>query len=158
MKKLATMFILSSVIILSGCGNESESDQLTNLLSEESVIVTPSRPADLNGIISITEGNKIIVKNEVGKEILSEEEQAQKKDERQNMTQEERQALRAEEKEEIETVDVTIEIPVGTLIIKGSGDGSGDVIKTSFEELKKGIYISIWKNGDSIEAIKIKGI
>ncbi len=151
-------FVLSSIIIFSGCGEKSESDQLTDLLSEESEVVTPSRPADLNGIISLTDGNKIVIKNEIGLDILSEEEQAEKKEERQNMTQEERQALKTEEKENIQTKDISMEIPVGTLIIKGTGDGSGNVMKASFEELKKGAYISVWKSGDNIETIKIKGI
>lgn len=160
MKKIFVFpVVLLMAVVISGCeGGESESEQLSSILNEEESLSSPARPANLNGIISMVEGNKIIIKNEVGKEILSEEEQAAKKAERQNMTQEERQALRAEEKAEVDTEDVSLEIPVGTLIIKGSGDGSGNVIRASFDELKKGSYISIWKSGDSIEAVKIKGM
>lgn len=158
-KFFSGIIIALSFIVISGCGNDqSESEQLSDILNETETISTPSRPADLNGIISVAEGNKITIKNEVGKEILSEEEQVEQKAERQAMTQEERQALRTEEKAEIDTEDVSLEIPVGTLIIKGSGDGSGDVIRATFEELKKGSYISVWKNDDVMEVVKIKGI
>ena len=66
--------------------------------------------------------------------------------------------MRVQEQEVVETQDVSLEIPVGTMISKGTGDGSGDSINAEYEELKKGSYISIWMNGDSIESIKIKGL
>ena len=162
MKKILIIpLFLGITFLVSGCGNtqpEDELKQLTSLTDEKEGLATPSRPAEINGIVSLMDGNKLILKNEVGREILSEEEQVEKSAERQSMTQEERQALRTEEKEAVETEDLTLVIPVGTLVLKGLGDGGGGLQKTEFSELKKGAYISIWRNGDNIEVIKIKGL
>lgn len=162
MKKNITLgLILAGVAVLSGCSASPESkeqDQLSAIVSKEENLTTPSRAAEINGVISSMEGNNIIVKNEVGKEILSEEEAAKKKAERQKMTQEERQALRAQEIANAKTEDVTLTVPVGITILKGTADGSGNSVKASYEDLKKGAYVSIWKQGGSIEVIKIKGL
>jgi len=151
---------LTGVMFLSGCGADQakrESAQLSALLAEDST-ATPAHPAEINGTIVSLEGNKIVVKNEVGKEVLSEEEREKKKEERQSMTQEERQASRAQEAESIEVEEVALEIPVGTMILKGSGNGEGGVVKAGLEDLQKGTYVSIWKTNENIEAIKIKGL
>lgn len=161
MKKIAGIFVsIIGVVMLAGCGASpanNDSDKLAEILSE-SVVTVPGRPAEVNGIISSMEGNQIIVKNEIGKEILSEEEAAAKKAERQKMTQEERQAIMAQERANTQTEDLSLEIPVGVTILKGTGDGSGNSINAVFEDLKKGVYISIWRDGEKIELIKIKGI
>jgi hypothetical protein len=153
--------IMLGVIMLAGCGSDNatnEQEQLSAILEDSGEIITPSRPAEINGLVSSIDGNKIIVKDEIGKEVLSEEEQAQRKEDRQTMTQEERQALKAQESESVETKDVTLEITVGTSVLKGSGDGSGGIVNAGIEDLKKGTYLSIWMNGDNIETIKIKGL
>jgi hypothetical protein len=162
MKKIGgTILVLSTILIFSGCGqtqeNASNNDQLAAIIRDDAS-VAPTRPAEINGIISSLEGNKLIVKNEVGKPVLSEEEMAKQKAERQKMTQEERQALKAQETANAKTEDVSIEVPVGKTILKGTGDGSGNSMKASFEDLKKGIYVSIWMLEGKIEVIKIKGL
>jgi len=128
MKKTTIVSVfLIGVMFLSGCGADQakrESAQLSALLVKDST-VAPARPAEINGIIVSLEGNKIVVKNEVGKEILSEEEREKKKEKRQGMTQEERQASRTQETESIEVEEVALEIPVGTMILKGYGNREG---------------------------------
>ncbi len=158
-KTMTTLLFLGMVFFLSGCGSTQPEDELKQLstLTAEEELATPSRPAEVNGMISLIDGNKLIIQNEIGREILSEEEQAKQSAEKKAMTQEERQAVRATEKEAVETENLTLVIPVGTLVLKGLGDGEGGLQKTEFSELKKGVYISIWKIGDGIEIIKIKG-
>lgn len=160
MKKyfISMIVVVGALAILGGCGNEQDDiSQLQNIV-EENETGTPERPADINGTVSLVEGNKITVKNEINKEILTEEEQEAKKEQRQNMTQEERQALRSQELTEAETEDEIIELPAGVFMTKGTGTGDGSSEKASFSDLKEGVYVSIWKNGDEIEAVKIKGL
>lgn len=166
MNKLKKMAIGSvaalAVVGLSGCADTSknaESEAIGKILEQGSAAaVVPSRSSEINGVIAAIEGNVVVVKNEIGKEILSEVEQAAKKAERAAMTQEERQALRAEEMQGVATQDVEITIPVGIPLYKGSGTGDGTTLKAEFSELKKGAYISVWQQGDRVEAVKIKGI
>lgn len=158
-KAISTLVFLMGIMFLSGCGNSQSqegTEQLSALLAEDSVAI-PARPAEIKGMIASLEGNKIVVKNEIGREILSEEERENKKETRKKMTQEERQAFRGQGID-IEVEDAAMEIPVGTMILKGSGDGKGGVVKVGFEDLQKGTYVSIWKTGENIEAIKIKGL
>jgi len=153
--------MLTGVMFLSGCGSSSDmsdAEKLSALVDNKESAASPTRPAEINGVISSMEGNKLIIKNEVDKEILSEEAAAKQKAERQKMTQEERQALKAAETANAKTEDVSIQIPVGISILKGSGDGSGNSIAATFEDLKKGIYVSIWITDGNVETIKIKGI
>jgi C4-type Zn-finger protein len=161
MKKIITIsLMLTGVVFLSGCGTStdmSDSEKLSALVSNQEANSVSTRPAEINGIISSIEGNSLIIKNEIDKEILSEEDADKQKAERQKMTQEERQALKAAETANAKTEDVSIQIPVGVSIIKGSGDGSGNSIPASFEELKKGIYVSIWIKDGNVETVKIKG-
>lgn len=158
---IGTVVLLGAITFLSGCGT-SESDDLTQLQdivsSDTETLSTPSRPAEINGTIASMEGNQLVVKNEVGREVLSDEEREKRKEDRASMTQEEKQAARAQEMEAVESEDVLVNVPVGTLMIKGTGIGDGGSIKAVFDDLKAGAYISVWMNGDDIEAIKIKGL
>jgi hypothetical protein len=162
MKKIITAsLMLTGIVFLSGCGTSpesSEAEKLSALVNSEQTSVSSERPAEINGLIVSVEGNKLVVKNEIDKKILSEEEAAKQKAERQKMTQEERQALKAAETTNAKTEDVAIQVPVGVTILKGSGDGSGNSIAAVYDDLKKGIYVSVWTKDGQVEAIKIKGI
>jgi mannitol-specific phosphotransferase system IIBC component len=162
MKKIiALSLMLTGVVILSGCGTSSEmsdAEKLSALVNVEETSVVSTRPAEINGLISSMEGNMLIVKNEISKEILSEEDAAKQKAERQKMTQEEKQAIKAEETANAKTEDISIQMPVGVVILKGSGDGSGDSVTATYEDLKKGTYVSVWIKDGNVETIKIKGI
>jgi len=119
----------------------------------------PDRPADLNGYIVSALGNNITVAKEIGKEILSEEDQAAKKEAMQKMSPEERQAARQEESANLTTEDIDLTIPVGVAVVKGSGDASGNVVTTDIADLTKGVYVSIWLDqSGSVQYVKIKGV
>jgi len=158
---IGTVVLLGAVTFLSGCGTD-EGDELAQLQdivsSDADSLSMPGRPAEINGMIASIEGNQLIIKNEVGREILTDEEREKRKEARANMTQEEKQALRAQEKESVEVEDRIVDVPVGTVIIKGTGNGDGGNVKAVFDDMKEGTYISIWMNDSSIELIKIKGI
>ncbi|MFA5994181.1 MAG: hypothetical protein WC823_04435 [Parcubacteria group bacterium] len=161
MKKiLTTTLLLTGVVFLSGCGTSPEAQEAEKLsaIVSNSQVTTPTRPAEINGVISSMEGNQLVIKNEVDKKILSEEEQAKQKAERQKMTQEERQALKAQETANAKTEDVSIAVPVGVAISKGTGDGSGNSVAATYADLKKGGYVSVWMKDGQVETIKIKGI
>lgn len=159
-KYMGILAILVVAIFLGGCGadDSKELSQLEAIVenNQESMGI-PERSPEINGTVVSVEGNKIIVKNEIGREILTPEDQAKRRAERQKMTQEERQALRAQETTSLETEDVKVIIPVGTVIVKGSGAGDGESVKATFDDIKSGAYISVWKSGDTIEAVKVKG-
>ena len=53
---------------------------------------------------------------------------------------------------------MNITIPVGIGIVKGSGAADGTNIKAEMSEITKGVYVSIWKAGDKIEFVKLKGV
>lgn len=152
-------FVVAMVIVLTGCTGDTQQAEIEALdqILEDTAVGVPERPADVNGVIASVEGNVIIIKDEVGREALSEEDQAAKKEERQNMTQEERQALRAQELETVATEDVELTIPVGTMLYKGSGSSDGETIRAEFTDMQKGSYVSIWKEGEQIKAVKLKG-
>lgn len=121
-------------------------------------IAAPSRPAEINGFVLSALGNEIKIAKEVGKPILTEEEQAAKKAAMQKMSPEERAIAKAEESANLETEEVSVFIPVGVAISKGAGDASGNTVNADIAEIRKGIYISIWTNeNNEVEYIKIKG-
>jgi len=158
---VGTIVLLGVITLLSGCVTNEDDDisQLQEIISsDEDVLNTPTRPAEINGIIVSMEGNQLVVKNEIGREVLSDEEREKRKEDRASMTQEEKQATRAQEMEAVESEDISVEVPVGAVIIKGSGTGDGGNLKAVFDDLKEGAYISVWMNGDEIEAIKVKGL
>ena len=86
----------------------------------------------------------------------------------QSLSMAEREAMRAErlaerearlESGDIKVSNITITIPVGTMIVKSSSNMDGTFEKASFSELKEGTKISIWKNEDgSVKVVKIKGL
>ena len=117
-------------------------------------LVSPTRLAEVNGYILNVQGNEITVANEIGVKEVTAEERAR----RQKLTQEERQALKAQESASLTKENTTLTVPVGIIIVKGSGDASGSNIKAEMTEIVKGTYISIWKNGDNIEFVKLKGV
>ncbi len=158
---VGTIVLLGAVTFLGGCGTNESDDlaQLQDIVSNESdALSTPSRPAEINGTIASMEGNQLVVKNEVGREVLSDEDREKRKADRASMTQEEKQAARAQEMEAVESEDVLVDVPVGALMIKGTGIGDGGSMKAVFDDLGEGAYISVWMNGDEVEAIKIKGL
>lgn len=163
--KYTLIIIAVALIGLIGYGLVSRDSQstVTDLESLEVSIakttLTPSRPAEINGTVVTAEGNVLVVANEVGKELLTEEEKEAKKAAMQNMTQEERQAARQQELEGIETQDIEIIIPVGIPILKGTGDASGENTHAEISELAKGSYVSIWVTDENTpEFVKVKGI
>jgi len=117
-------------------------------------LVSPARLAEINGYILNVQGNEITIANEIGVKEITEEERAR----RQKLTQEERQALKAQESANLTKENITLIIPVGTTIVKGSGDVSGNNVKAEMSEIVKGVYISIWKNGYNVEFVKLKGV
>ncbi len=158
---MLTIGVLGTAVFLSGCTSNDDKglSQLQEIVSnEEGSLSSIGRPAEINGMIASIEGNQLVVKNEVGRAVLSDEERQKRKEERSKMTQEQKQALRAQEKESLEVEDRMVEIPVGTVIIKGSGKSDGSTIKATFDDFKEGVYISVWKNDSGIELIKIKGL
>ncbi|PIQ73764.1 hypothetical protein COV58_00730 [Candidatus Roizmanbacteria bacterium CG11_big_fil_rev_8_21_14_0_20_36_8] len=125
--------------------------------SMESGVLLPERPAEINGVVKSIEGNEVIIANEIRDVLLTDKERDQQKAERQAMTQEERQALRLEEIANIETENVTFTIPVGVLIVKGSGESDGSSISAEMTEIQSGTYISVWMMDGNVEAVKLKG-
>lgn len=162
-KQMKKIFLISGlflvILTLAGCSNnpESVSNANSNLNQNQTTTGVPTRGAELSGVVSSIEGNEIVLKNEIGREILNEEQMAQKKAERQKMSETERQALRNAETQGMKTEDIKLTVPVGVPIFKGTGQTIGEIIKVDLGEIKKGSYISVWKNGEQIEAIKIKG-
>ena len=156
------VLFFGSVVVLGGCtGNDEDKSmaQLQEIVSnEEGSLNSMGRPAEINGVIVSMEGSSIVVKNEIGRELLSDEDREKRKVERQNMSQAERQATREQEKDSFEVENISVEIPVGTSIIKGSGNSDGSTMKATFDDFKEGSYISVWKNDTGIELIKIKGL
>ncbi|QQS60920.1 MAG: hypothetical protein IPN70_03450 [Candidatus Moraniibacteriota bacterium] len=165
MKKLPLIgSFLISVFFLSGCIGTNE-DQITvesesqkNILLSQDEMTLPTRASEINGVVSSIEGNEIIIKKEIGKESLTEEQMAQRKAERQKLTEVERQALRASELADVKTEDTPLTIPVGVPIYKADGTGTGGLLKSDLSEIKKGTYLSIWATETGIEAVKIKGL
>jgi len=115
--------------------------------------MSPTRPAEINGTLLSVEGNELTIANEVGREELSEE----AKTARQQMSQEERQALKAQESVNLTKETIILTIPVGTPLVKGSGSGGGENVAATFDDIRKGVYVSIWKTGEQIEFLKLKG-
>jgi hypothetical protein len=159
MKKILPIIIIMIILGVTTYFFLSNNNQPAPNSSETQIITSPQRPAEINGTIVSALGNEIKIANEVNKVILTEEEQAVKKAEFQKLSQEERSATRQEEKEGLETEEITITIPVGVLITKGTGDASGNVITTDIADLTKGVYISAWTNqNEEVEYVKIKGV
>ena len=137
----------------------TQSNGSTVISTSSTTKTAPTRPAEINGMITSALGNEIKIANEIDREILTEEEQAAKKAATQKLSPEERAASRQAEKANLKTKEISLMIPVGIPIVKGSGDASGNVIVADIADLSKGIYVSIWTNQSSeIEYVKIKGI
>ena len=159
-KTVLFAFLVVSTVFLSGC---SSSDQVPAKTTEQNVLLQneetlPTRAAEISGVISSIEGNEIIIKKEIGVEVLTEEQMAKKKAERQKLSESERQAMRASELSNVKTEDTTLTIPVGVPIYKADGTGTGKALKSDLSEIKKGTYLSIWTTASGIEAVKIKGL
>lgn len=161
MKKTALFaFLIISTVFLSGCFNGDLTDKQSvekNVLLQNDIIL-PTRASEINGIVSSIEGNEIIIKKEIGAEVLTEEQMAQKKAERQKLSESQRQAMRASELANVKTEDTTLIIPVGVPIYKSDGTGTGKAVKSDLSVIKKGTYLSIWTADGGIEAVKIKGL
>ena len=117
-------------------------------------LVSPVRLAEINGYVTSIQGNEVTIANEIGVKEVTAEERAR----RQKLTMEERQALKAQESANLTKESVNVTIPVGIKIVKGSGAADGTNIKAEMSELTKGVYVSIWKTGNSIEFVKLKGV
>lgn len=153
---------IALLILLAGGGlflyqSTSQSDSAPTASVSESG--SPERPAEVTGYIVSSLGNDITVAKEIGKEVLTDEEQEARKAEMQAMSPEERQAARQAETATLETEDVDLNIPVGVPIVKGSGDASGNVVTADIAELTKGVYVSVWiDQSGNVEYVKIKGL
>jgi hypothetical protein len=151
-----TIMVIMVAYLLSGCTSEqSPTSTIDNI--ETPSLTTPDRPAEINGLIRSIEGNEVIIANEIRTRELSDEEREAQKVERQSMTQEERQALKVEEAESLETENITLVIPVGVPIIKGSGETDGTNLSAELTEIKVSTYVSMWLSDDQVEAVKLKG-
>ena len=131
---------------------QSSQTKVTTVASNVN-LVSPTRLAEVNGYVTNIVGNEVIIANEIGLKQISEEERLR----RQKLTQEERQALKASESANLTKETVNLTIPVGITIVKGSGDASGNNLSADLSEIKKGAYLSIWKSGEEIEFVKLKG-
>lgn len=151
------MAVIVAAGLLSGCTTKESSVSTVGKI-EAPDLTTPDRPAEINGLVRSIEGNEMVVANELRVKELSDEEREAQKAQRQSMTQEERQALKAEEAESLETENVTLTIPVGVPIIKGSGKADGTNLLADLSEIKVGTYVSVWLSGDQVEAVKLKGV
>lgn len=157
-----TKNILIAALIIASIGsaiyflnsNQSPASKSTTQSPTSNSLTSPDRLAELNGYILSVEGNEIVIANEVGVKEINAEEKAR----RQKLTQEERQALKSQESANLTKQNMTITIPVGVTLVKGSGDASGSNLKAEMSEIVKGVYISIWKSGDSVEFVKLKGV
>ncbi len=134
--------------------NSKAPSQLQTQAGVVGSLISPTRLAEINGYILSVQGNEITVANEMGVKEVTAEERAR----RQKLTQEERQALKAQESANLTKENITVTIPVGIVIAKGSGDVSGSNIKAEMAEMVKGVYVSVWKTGDTIEFVKLKGV
>lgn len=159
------LIFLVVILVLSGVGffvykNENTSTSNVIVGSESSTVSSqPERPSEINGTVVSILGNEVVVANEFDKVQLTEEEQTAKKAERQNMSPEERAALREEEKITVPTEEVSLIIPVGVSVVKGTGDATGGIMEVDISEITEGTYVSIWTNTDGqVEYVKIKGV
>ena len=152
MKKNILMVIVVALLVGGGYYLSMGSEDTKTTTSEQN-LASPTRIAEINGYILSMSGNEITVANEMGIKEISDEERAR----RQKLTQEERQALKGQESANLTKENVTLTIPVGVTIVKGSGDASGTNLKAAMSEIVKGGYISIWKNGTEVEFVKLKG-
>jgi len=157
-----TKNILIAVVLITVIGsgiyylnsNQSSTNKTTAPTQLSNSLTSPDRLAEINGYILSVEGNEITVANEIGVKEISAEEKAR----RQKLTQEERQALKSQESANLTKENITLTIPVGVTLVKGTGDASGNNAKAEMTEIVKGVYISIWKSGDSVEFVKLKGV
>lgn len=156
MKKIIIILILAVSL---GAGYYFYGNSKTNSTITSTNLVSPSRPAEITGYVVSILGNEVVVGKEIGKVILTEAEQAQKKVEMQKLSPEQRSAIKAEESANLTTENVSFTIPVGTTISKGTGDATGEQISADIADLTKGTYVSIWLDqNQNIEYVKIKQI
>lgn len=153
MKNIILALVLLSVVGGGYWFYQSSQSTTQNVVSGTTAPTSPSRMAELNGYVVSTVGNEVVIANEIGLKEVTEEERLR----RQKLTQEERQALKAAESANVSKENVTIIIPVGITLVKGTGDASGKNVSADLSEVKKGIYLSVWKTGDEIEFVKLKG-
>lgn len=152
MKNIIIILVLISVI--SGGYWFYQNSQIKPVMTTGNVtIASPLRMAEVNGYVTNIAGNEIIIANEIGLKEITEEERLR----RQKLTQEERQALKASESANVSKENITLIIPVGVTLVKGSGDASGNNLPADLSEIKKGTYLSIWKKGEEVEFVKLKG-
>ena len=159
MNKKNLFLIVLIIIIVGGVYYfyQNSKQSATSAIIQEN-IAAPSRPAEINGFILSALGNEIKIAKEIGRSMLTEEEQAAKKTAMQKLSPEERAVAKAEESATLETEEISLFVPVGVVISKGAGDASGNTINAEIAELQKGVYVSIWTNeNNEIEYIKIKG-
>src|SRR3989339_104687 len=145
--------VVGGVIFFYKNSTKKDSEIVAPPISSQS-LVSPVRLAEINGYVTSIQGNEVTIANEIGVKEITEEERAR----RQKLTQEERQALKAQESANLTKKAVNITIPVGIGIVKGSGAADGTNIKAEMSEITKGVYVSIWKAGDKIEFVKLKGV
>lgn len=150
--------IIIALVLLSVVGGGYwfyQSNQTTppSVNSGTTVPISPSRMAEINGYVVSVAGNEVVIANEIGLKEVTEEERLH----RQKLTQEERQALKAAESANVTKENITLVIPVGVTLAKGTGDASGKNLTADLSEIKKGIYLSVWKTDSEVEFVKLKG-
>ncbi len=151
---VATALSLTSYKVISSKNNDSAKS--TNIYSDT---IAPTRSPDLNGTVVSIEGNIIVINNEVGRKVLTPEEQAKRRVEMQKLSPEERQIERQKELEGVTFEKKELTIPVGIPIVKGTGDASGNSLPAELSDIKKDTYLSIWINSSGLpEYVKIKGV
>jgi hypothetical protein len=157
---------IAIVLLLVGGGtyyaiSNSSADTISNVA--QNGIVVPTSSPDINGDIVSIIGNELTIKKYIVTATLSVEEKATNKTERQNISEEERKALKEEESVATPSEIIKLTIPVGTKIVKNSGEAimSGDnsnLLLSNLDEAKPGYGIQIWKQNDEIILVKIKVI
>jgi len=155
---IATVVIIGSATLLSGCTSDDNPTTATESIKAPNTTV-PERSAEINGLVRSIEGNEIVVSNEIKNLELTQEEREAQQADRKAMTQEERRALKAEITENLETETVTLVIPIGVPIVKGSGLSDGSNALSELSEIKAETYVSMWLDENhQVEAVKLKGV
>lgn len=151
MKKKWVFVLVMGVLALTGCANVS-TNEVDTIKAEKTVEIEriktePERKSEIYGVVSKVIGNEVtvnIIEKDSENDIeLTEEEKEAKRDERQSLSSEEKKAARASTTVLTnELVDIVI--PVGTVIVSGSGTEDSEKIKLELLDINRGTTIKIW--------------
>jgi len=160
MKKIILPVSLIVISLIFFVGRMVGNDDVDTMVTEESRLATPEGRAEINGVVRSIQGNEVTVANEIRDESMeaTEEEKETRQIDRASMTQEEKQAANQAQSTVVETEIVTVMIPVGVPIIKGSGAADGENVVAEMSEIKAGVSISIWMADGEMVVVKLKGV